>query len=155
MHPHPWHLHGLLAPKYIQDTWGDSTNKPKRNNFLVQYTDTVDGSQILHQLKKRQFTYPIIYPALAPSQVVRATRFLNHQQLALRPFSSSLSIPGNSHGWRSVQSTDHKPRHHPVVLASKAWKKLGAAKTKKPGVLDTGFPWKYWLFNRDPYNGLL
>ena len=63
MHPHPWRLHGILAPKYIQDTWGDSTNKPKRNNFLVQCTDTADGTNPAPVEESRQFTYPIIYPA--------------------------------------------------------------------------------------------
>ena len=38
---------------------------------------TVDGSEILHQL--RLVVYPIIYGVLAPSQVVIAG-FLNHQQ---------------------------------------------------------------------------
>ena len=53
---------------------------PLPQEFLEVWNGTVDGSEILHQL--RLVVYPITYKVLAPSQVVIAG-FLNHQQYGI------------------------------------------------------------------------
>ena len=64
------HTHMRLKSKY------SNSNSPQKNISwcciwkMVNLKDTVDGSEILHQLSL--VVYPMIYKVLAPSQVVNA-----------------------------------------------------------------------------------